>query len=700
MRLRSLSTLSKRPSGKRFGIILTPVVLACMLVFSARNGVQAQDVAGESAFRVSVDRVQIGAVVTDSKGHHVTDLAIADFAVLDAKKRQQLTNCEYIRLAVPGQNPQANSRMQGSPAPPGTGSRELSREQVRRAVVFLVDDISFSPTSIPAVREAVRNTIQRSLQPGDMAALIRTSSGSGSLEQFTADTRVLLESAEKIRWRPESRGNPGMLQQTSGSVVGEKMGQYLVADSEMRTKAVLRYAISALRDLPGRKAIFLISQSLPIGVLYFDPRSGNSTELGELVDEALRAGVVVYSVDPTPLTSLTPDASYDVTREYTAQNGARGSIDHRAAVTLLTGYTSRAFALLDVYRAGLRALAEGTGGEFAADTDAGNALSRFTNDLQGYYLLTYRPAAPERYFALQHGDQPPFRSVSIRVSRAGLHVRAYAGYVAAPDPAKPAPTEHGEISEALFSPFSAAAIHVNLTSIFTVPRPASPELNLLLHIDSADLNFALDGEGRHNASFEVAARAAGEANELAQAVDKGVNLRLEESSFASAMRMGVSYRISVPARRAGLYDVRIAVRDKVTGKLGSAREFVATPDLKKGRLAASGVLLYNPSPREGDADAPGSADVRRFRAEDSIGYACQVFNGKSPDGEVRIARDGKSVFAAAAEIVSNGDGTKTARGMVRLSGMAPGFYVLQVVASEDSKKDVAPSPWIDFEIVR
>ena len=34
-------------------------------------------------FHISVDRVQIGAVVTDSKGRHVSDLGIGDFIVLD-----------------------------------------------------------------------------------------------------------------------------------------------------------------------------------------------------------------------------------------------------------------------------------------------------------------------------------------------------------------------------------------------------------------------------------------------------------------------------------------------------------------------------------------------------------------------------------------------------------------------------------------
>jgi VWFA-related protein len=292
----------------------------------------------------------------------VTDLGIADFTLSDGGKQQQLTNCEYVRLATPGPVlPAIPPGKRSLASPPAAADHALTREQVQRTIVFLLDDESFAATTIPAVREAVRNTIERSLQPGDLAALIRTSSGNGSLEQFTSDKRILLESAEKIRWTPGSRANPGLLPQISGAVVGESkgMGNYRVDDSVRRTKMALRYVISALRDLPGGKAIFLISQSLPLGMHYADPASLTPTDIGRLVDEALRAGVVIYSIDPTPLSSLTPDASYDVTRDYTAANGTAsfggryggaGGLSPQQAAAQLNRYTPRALGLLESFR--------------------------------------------------------------------------------------------------------------------------------------------------------------------------------------------------------------------------------------------------------------------------------------------------------------------------------------------------------------
>lgn len=257
----SFSAIVARRGGRprTWTVLAAGAVLVAALLCAARRPARAQEVAQRPTFHVSVDRIQIGAVITDSKGRHVTDLGIGDFAVLDGGKRQQLTRCEYIRLADSGLTPPTVPQERALRAPPPSAAHELTREQVRRTIVLLVDDISLAAATIPAVREAVRSTIERSLQAGDLVALIRTSSGNGSLEQFTLDKRVLLESAARIRWRPESRGTPGMLPQTSGAVVGEHGGShtnYLVGDSERRTTAVLRYVISALRDVPGRKAIF------------------------------------------------------------------------------------------------------------------------------------------------------------------------------------------------------------------------------------------------------------------------------------------------------------------------------------------------------------------------------------------------------------------------------------------------------------
>jgi VWFA-related protein len=525
-----------------------------MLTAALLTAAHGQDVP-PSIIRVSVDRVQIGAVVTDTKGAHVTNLGIRDFTILDGGKSQQLTSCEYIRLV----NPETARVTAAAAAPssrgltsiPAAGAQQLTREETQRSIVFLVDDLSFQPPTIPSVREALVSAIQQNLRPTDMAALIRTSSGNSSLEQFTSDRRVLLESVTKISWRPEGSGNPGIMR--LAGPLAHVSGVNGTANN--RTVQVIQYVISAMRDLPGRKAIFLISQSLAIGGGYTGPRSDMASVLGVLVDRALRSGVVIYSVDPTPLSSLTVDASYDETGDILAmQSRQPGPMPRETSSQVaieaqrrVQGYTVRELAWLEFSRAGLRLLSEGTGGQMAADTDVANALGRFAGDLEGYYLLTYRPSSADRYFGAKRNGTP-FRSVKVRVAQASLHVRSYAGYVPMEDAAEPDPSAQihsvglgREVGQALFSPFAARGVHIDVIPTFTASNTVSPELSLLVRIDAHDIAFTTEEDGRHDARIDLVARAGSEWNEPGEVVSKEVVLHLKEESFKEAMRIGLDF---------------------------------------------------------------------------------------------------------------------------------------------------------------
>lgn len=79
---------------------------------------------------------------------------------------------------------------------------------MRRTVVFLVDDDSLAPEVIPAVRKATRTVIEQKVEPGDLVAVVRTMSGTGTLDQFTSNKAALLASVQRIRWGTGGRRTP------------------------------------------------------------------------------------------------------------------------------------------------------------------------------------------------------------------------------------------------------------------------------------------------------------------------------------------------------------------------------------------------------------------------------------------------------------------------------------------------------------
>ena len=162
----------------------------------------------------------------------------------------------------------------------------LRREDVRRTVVLFVDDVSMSSDSVPAVRNGLRKFIEKQLQPGDLAGIVRASAGLGTLRDLTTDRRMLLAAADQVRWNPTGRGLT-----------------VAVATS-------LRRLLHGMADLPGRKSVVILSDNLPL------PTPDDAQR--HVVDESVRAGVVIYEIGTrgvTPgayrsgLTPLDPQAA-------------------------------------------------------------------------------------------------------------------------------------------------------------------------------------------------------------------------------------------------------------------------------------------------------------------------------------------------------------------------------------------------------
>src|SRR5580698_1001322 len=180
-----------------------PLVCVC--------GLQAQEPASPPAtvFSVSTTLIQIDSVVTDSKGHPVTDLKADDFQVLVDGKPQPITNFSYIHLDSPDVNrsslsPHSIDRPLASANPADV----LKPQDVRRSLVLVVDDLSLSFESMDTVRRTLRKFVGEQMQPGDLVALWETGRSNNVFKQFTSDKRVLQAAVENLRCNLVGLGLP------------------------------------------------------------------------------------------------------------------------------------------------------------------------------------------------------------------------------------------------------------------------------------------------------------------------------------------------------------------------------------------------------------------------------------------------------------------------------------------------------------
>jgi VWFA-related protein len=119
----------------------------------------------------TVEVVQVDAVVVDSKGRYVTDLETSDFEITEDGRKQTISNCAYITPALRSDERTTTTPLVNLP----------QRQAVRRTMALVVDDLGLSFESTVRVRTTLHTFIDRQMLPGDLVAIVRTSTGMGAL---------------------------------------------------------------------------------------------------------------------------------------------------------------------------------------------------------------------------------------------------------------------------------------------------------------------------------------------------------------------------------------------------------------------------------------------------------------------------------------------------------------------------------------
>jgi hypothetical protein len=187
------------------------------------------------------------------------------------------------------------------------------------------------------------------------------------------------------------------------------------------------------------------------------------------------------------------------------------------------------------------------------------------------------------------------------------------------------------------------------------------------------------------------------------------------------------YNVTVPVKKPGAYQLRVSLRDSGSDRVGSASQFIEAPDIKKKRLALSGLVvrgqpanqaanaattIQSEGREEGNAET--SAAVRHFKAGNVMNYLFYIYNAKLDTAshpqvkiQMKLFRDGAEIFTGQETQYNPGQQTDMQRlvagGAIRIgSDLTPGDYVIQVVVTDllaDKKHSVA-TQWMDFQVTK
>lgn len=665
--------------------------------------------------KINTNLVQVDVVVTKD-GKLVTDLTADDFEVYQDGRRQTITSFAYI----------SNVPTSASQPAPNTAKKKkddvvvpftpVKPNDPRRIMAFVVDDLGIAWENIPLVKQQLRKFINEQMQPHDLVAIIRTGGELGVLQQFTNDKRMLLRAVERLRWNHCNRVGlhtfaPVGTSDFSGSICGGR--------SYDLSLQALGFIVDAMGHLPGRKSLVLLSESMPVETqdvfnsealtggavraerLTFDPSSIDlSDALRRIAERAIRSSVVIYSVEAAGLvyTGFTAADPFPVgARQVWA--GAQGSPERGPQQT--TRMMNDRSGTLWKRRQGGDLIARQTGG-FAIRNSNSYDFDRILRDQTGYYLLGYRPS--EETFNRR------FHHIKAKVKRSGLSLRTRFGFVGVTEEeakrAKPTPRDVTNL--ALASPFAAQEIEVDLTSFFADDTENVPVVRSFVYVDPKDLTFT-KVDGRYHASLELYGVVFGDNGVIVEERAHAATFNFSDADYEQITRDGIGIGFDMPAKRPGAYQVRVAVRDKATSKIGSAGQYMAVPDLKKKQqLAVSGVVLGTINPDK----TVGRSGIRRFLAGSDLYYAYNLYNAIDENGnrrdlvmDVMLFRDGKIVQTVPDVPIGAPDQSDRSRVFVgntlRLdAALEPGHYHLQVVVRNRNVKQKGPAvaQWADFEI--
>jgi VWFA-related protein len=683
-------------------VTLVALLSLCTLLPAMGQNKPADD--KDEVVRITTNLVQVDVVVTKD-GQPVPNLKAEDFDIYEDGRRQNITSFAFISN-VSSRSLSAAPDKAAADAPPGIPPEPVNPDAPHRTIAVVVDDLGLSVESMNAVRRQLRNFITEQVQPNDLVAIIRTSGEIGALQQFTNDKRLLSRAVDQLRWNVCSRLRSVFprYEQVRTKFEWESCDQF----SGKNTNRALDIVLDALARVPGRKSMVLMSDDLPLvrpgedeSMITVGSTSGGSYMSGladfyKIIEKAIRSSVVIYSVDTQGL-QVTSVTAADNWNEIPRPGQTKPSPldDPRPANALIQQHS----LMLQQRREGAAMLAKKTGG-FQVRNSNGFQLDRILEDQSGYYLLGYRPT--DETFNRQ------FHQIKAKVKRSGLTVRTRFGFwgVSEEDAKRTTLSPRDETNLALISPFAKQDLEFELNAFFTSNKTDGSVVRSFIYLDAADLAFSQVND-RHETSLEIDGVIFGDNGAIEEQLKHSTVLSLRENEYRDALREGLRLRFDIPVKRPGSYQVRLALRDRTSSKIGSAGQFVNVPDLRSNRLALSGIVLRGSSEGITQQSVMTTPPPRRFTVNSDLYFAFLIYNA-SPNLtlETRLFRDGKlvkSVPAVPVDVSKNVDsGGVLMNSSLRLTPeLEPGDYYLQVVVFDKTKdKQVPLTQWVQFEIVK
>ncbi|HXG91281.1 MAG TPA: VWA domain-containing protein [Blastocatellia bacterium] len=669
-------------------------LLILILSTSALSQNKPQLPGQDQPIRISTELVQLDVVVTDKNGHVVRGLTKDDFEIYERGKKQLISFFEFVDAV----NGQRLSHTKNSIAGQSSSQGPLAAD-IHRIFAFVIDDLETRYSDMVYVRQMLTNFIENQMQPGDLVAIVRTLGGKGLLQQFTTDKELLRRAVASLtpitnrlnvfdsptKEDQKSLTDPAdLMQELANGIGGPGKNDGLSLSEDVKSLraymslGTASFLVDSMRQLPGRKSMILVSSGLPILSANRGNVSGDvSVLLNSLTDKATRAGVTINTIDIRGLGAQKAVADF----EYDPPGGSNSSTFGRLPDPIQFGFKNP-FDTTEAHQ-GLRVLASQTGGiAILNKNNLEEGLGRIVNASNAYYLLAYTPS--------DSNFKGEFRNVEIKVKDKDLKVYSRRGYFAREEkPAATPATKQEQVLTAIHSPLVRQDVDFEARIIYRASQPDKGAIEIGLAINPKTLQFQ-EANGKQQASYEVVGFVFDELGKLRGGFSNTVNASLTPEEYNHAITgggLGFTTGMTLPA---GLYQLRLAVRDNKTEAIGTLSQYLEIPNLSNGGLAASSLMLGAVSPNEMKKEAIPLLVNGRISREQDLRYAVIIYNPKLKNGKPQvktqlvIIQNGQVIYKEPEQMAQAGKNAAQtmAVGQLGLSRVKPGRYTAMLIITD------------------
>lgn len=539
--------------------------------------------------RVNTELVQTDISVVDKRGHFVRGLKADQFELRVDGKPQALSFFEQVATGSSNEAAQLAAAREGTVSKTALVNNDDKPGSDRgRVIFFFVDDVHLAGDSLTRARSVLAHFIENKMTRNDRVAIVSTSGQIGFLQQLTDNKAVLREAISRLNYRynPETTASKVTITEVDANLLanhGDRgLFAYLVEATmkefqmkgpinavnivknrirqinaqskiaEIDTLSGLKSLVRSSAPLPGRKLVFFISDGFVVDI----KRSNGADVMRSVTNEAARVGVVIYTLDTR---SNSFGSSVDVSKNDYPDFSSR-----TAGRTLAESKTPQE---------PLETLAAETGGRSYLNSNAlDEGVDEALSETSDYYLLAWRPDAERQRrgksrLEVTIKDRPDLR---VRMRQRSFDFEGNQFTKSEKGTLSGSPED--ELRLALGSLYPRRDVPTDLSATYSRSADQGGVLKISMQIDSAMLGFD-DATGKSQAVVDVLGVALDDRGSFSSFKQK---LEVPKEVVTAKGSRLVTWTQALPLPT-GLYQVRVAVRDRVSGRTGSAMKWIEIP---------------------------------------------------------------------------------------------------------------------------